>query len=188
MDLPHDPHDFSRGRKFGSEDLQLLLVALLADAPSHGYELIKSLEARSNGFYRPSPGMVYPSLNFLEEIGYARISALGNRKSYSLTEEGRRYLDAQRERVEVMWAKLNFLGKKMNLVRRALAADTGGAGDDGPIENGRRPEFMSAFHELKLLLFDRKQVSAEEQLRIAKVLERAVADIASTAGRDPDDA
>jgi predicted nucleotidyltransferase/DNA-binding PadR family transcriptional regulator len=127
MSLPHDLDDFSRGRKFGAEDLNLMLTALLADAPSHGYELIKMLDTRSNGFYRPSPGMVYPALTYLEEIGYAGISVAGNRKCYTLTDEGRAFLDANRERVEMLWAKLNFLGKKMNLVRRALA-DGGDAG------------------------------------------------------------
>jgi DNA-binding PadR family transcriptional regulator len=185
MSLVHDHHELSRGRKFGSDDLQLLLLALLADAPTHGYELIKLLETRSNGFYRPSPGMVYPSLTYLEEIGYARISAVGNRKSYSLTDEGQAYLAAHRERVEVIWAKLNFLGKKMNLVRNALAAD---AGEDPRLERSRRPEFLSAFHGLRILLFDRKHVSAEEQLRIAGVLERAAAEIAATSDPDRGDA
>ncbi|MCO8648820.1 PadR family transcriptional regulator, partial [Burkholderia multivorans] len=47
-----------RGRQFTSDDLQLLLLALLAEQPSHGYELIKALDTRSSGFYSPSPGMV----------------------------------------------------------------------------------------------------------------------------------
>jgi DNA-binding PadR family transcriptional regulator len=165
---------FSRGRKFSSEDLQLLLIALLADAPRHGYELIKMLETRSNGFYAPSPGMVYPSLTYLEEIGYTSIAVEGNRKSYSLTAEGRAYLEANRERIEMIWAKLNFLAKKMGLVRRALAGE---GADDEPVGRSRRPEFMYAFHELKTRLFEPRHMSAEEQLRIAKVLERAAAEI-----------
>ena len=65
------PESF-RGRKMGSVDLRLVLLTLLAERPSHGYELIKSLEERSGGFYSPSPGMVYPALTWLEEVGYAR--------------------------------------------------------------------------------------------------------------------
>jgi len=175
MSSPPDTHDFSRGRKFGAEDLHLLLTALLADAPSHGYELIKLLETRSNGFYRPSPGMVYPALTSLEEFGYAGISVSGNRKSYTLTDQGRAYLDANRERVEMLWAKLNYLGKKMTLVRRALA-DGDDSGDTAVV---------AAFHQLKSLLADRRHGSAQEQRRIAKVLERAMAEIASDgAGED----
>ena len=62
-----------RGRKLGAGDLQLLLLALLAERPSHGYELIQLLDERSKGYYSPSPGMVYPALTYLEEIGHASV-------------------------------------------------------------------------------------------------------------------
>src|ERR1700722_4068981 len=55
-------HGFGMGRKLASVDLQLLILALLADKPCHGYEIIKALDERSKGFYVPSPGMVYPAL------------------------------------------------------------------------------------------------------------------------------
>jgi DNA-binding PadR family transcriptional regulator len=173
--------DFSRGRKFSSDDLQLLLIALLVDAPRHGYELIKLLEERSNGFYTPSPGMVYPALMYLEEIGYATVLPEGNRKSYSLTAEGRAYLDTNRERVDVIWAKLNFLGKKMGLVRRALAGEEG---DDDRGEANPSHELMEARTKLKRELFASSHASREEQLRIAQVLERAVAEIAGKPDKD----
>ena len=67
------PGGFGPGRKLGSADLQLLLLALLAEKPSHGYELIKALEERSSGYYSPSPGMVYPALTYLEELGHASV-------------------------------------------------------------------------------------------------------------------
>ena len=70
---------FGMGRKLASVDLQLLILGLLADKPHHGYEIIKALDERSKGFYVPSPGMVYPALTFLEEIGHATIEADGNR-------------------------------------------------------------------------------------------------------------
>ena len=69
---------FPRGRRFTSDDLQLLLLALLAERPSHGYELIRALDARSNGFYSPSPGMVYPALTYLEEVGHVTVEVEGN--------------------------------------------------------------------------------------------------------------
>jgi len=173
---------FSRGRKFSSDDLQLLLVALLVDAPRHGYELIRLLEERSNGFYTPSPGMVYPALTYLEEIGYATVLAEGNRKSYSLTVEGRAYLETNRERVDVIWAKLNFLGKKMGLVRRALAAEEG---DDEHEGAHASRELMEARLKLKRQLFASSHASQEEQLRIAQVLERAAAEITAKPDKDP---
>src|SRR3984885_3967400 len=84
---------FGPGRKLGSAHLQLLLLALLAEKPSHGYELIKAVEERSSGYYSPSPGMVYPALTYLEEIGYASVALEGTRKLYTITDEGRAYLD-----------------------------------------------------------------------------------------------
>jgi DNA-binding PadR family transcriptional regulator len=173
--------DFSRGRKFSSDDLQLLLIALLAEAPRHGYELIKLLETRSNGFYTPSPGMIYPALTYLEEIGYTTVAVEGNRKSYSLTAEGRAYVETNRERADVMWAKLNFLGKKMGLVRRALAGED--ADDEG---QGRHPldELLKARMKLKELLHERSHASPDEQRRIAQVLERAVIEITNGAESD----
>jgi hypothetical protein len=66
-------HGFRSGRKLGGDDLQLLILALLAEKPAHGYEIIKALSERSGGFYSPSPGMVYPALTYLEEIDYASV-------------------------------------------------------------------------------------------------------------------
>lgn len=174
--------DFSRGRKFSSDDLQILLVALLADAPRHGYELIRLLETRSNGFYTPSPGMVYPALTYLEEIGYTTVAAEGNRKSYALTAEGRAYVEANRERIDVIWAKLNFFAQRMGTVRRALAGEE--AEEQG---GGKSPlkELMEARLKLQQQLNARGSASAREQLRIAEVLERAAAEIAANADKDP---
>jgi DNA-binding PadR family transcriptional regulator len=177
--------DFSRGRKFSSEDLQLLLIALLVDEPRHGYELIRLLESRSNGFYTPSPGMVYPALTYLEEIGHTTVTAEGNRKRYAITGEGRAYFEANRERINFIWSKLDFFAQKMGMVRRALA------GEDADGEaHGRHPlkALMEARHKLKHLLMSRCQASAAEQLRIAAILECAAADIAAVAQPEPDDA
>ena len=81
---------FRAGRRLASGDLQLVLLALLAERPSHGYELIKALEERSGGFYSPSPGMIYPALTWLEEVGYASVAAEGAKKLYSITATGQR--------------------------------------------------------------------------------------------------
>src|ERR1700678_942479 len=83
---------FGMGRKLGSSDLQLLILKLLAEKPRHGYEIIKELDERSKGFYVPSPGMVYPALTYLEEIGHATVEVDGTRKLYSITDLGREHL------------------------------------------------------------------------------------------------
>src|ERR1700691_3099894 len=111
---------FGPGRKLGSADLQLLLLALLAENPSHGYELIKAIEERSSGYYSPSPGMVYPALTFLEEIGHASVAAEGTRKLYSATETGRKHLADNRAALETLLAQLQQIGRRMQKVRRAM--------------------------------------------------------------------
>src|SRR5438552_2370681 len=66
---------FVAGRKLAAGDLQLLILALLERNPRHGYEIIKALGEYSGGFYAPSPGMVYPALTYLEELGFATVEA-----------------------------------------------------------------------------------------------------------------
>ncbi|MEM5385703.1 PadR family transcriptional regulator [Paraburkholderia phymatum] len=172
-----DGDGFPRGRKFTSDDLQLLLLALIDEQPRHGYELIKALEARSNGFYAPSPGMVYPALTYLEELGYVTVQIEGNRKRYSLADAGREYLAANRERAELMLAKLAHIARKMDSVRRAFAGEPGEAGDDAP--GGWLPELTAARRALKNALLLRDNASPDEQRRIAAILARATAEIES---------
>jgi DNA-binding PadR family transcriptional regulator len=173
---------FPRGRKFTSDDLQLLLLALLDAQPSHGYELIKALEARSNGFYSPSPGMVYPALTYLEELGYVTVQLEGNRKRYELAEPGRKHLADNRERVELMLAKLTHIARKMDSVRRAFAGEE--ALD--PSEGGWLPELIEARRALKHALLRRDNVPAAEQRRIAAILARATAEIEGESGNTSD--
>src|SRR6266513_5321646 len=99
-------HGFRAGRKLGSDDLQLVILALLEEKPRHGYEIIKALEERSGGFYSPSPGMVYPALTYLEELGYAVVEAEGAKKLYSISDEGREYLEQNRGVVDTILAQL----------------------------------------------------------------------------------
>ena len=168
-----DGDGFPRGRKFSSDDLQLLLLSLIDAQPSHGYELIKALETRSNGFYTPSPGMVYPALTYLEELGYVTVQLEGNRRRYELAEAGRDYLAANRERIELMLAKLTHIARKMDSVRRAFAGE-----DPADIsEGGWLPELNEARRTLKHALLRRDNVPAAEQRRIAAILMRAAKEI-----------
>lgn len=168
-----DGDGFPRGRKFSSEDLQLLLLSMIDAQPSHGYELIKALETRSNGFYSPSPGMVYPALTYLEELGYVTVQLEGNRKRYELSEAGREYLNANRDRVELMLAKLTHIARKMDSVRRAFAGEEPADISEG----GWLPELSQARRALKHALLRRDNVPADEQRRIAAILMRAVNEI-----------
>lgn len=172
-----DEGGMPRGRKLSSDDLQLLLLALIAEQPSHGYELIKELEKRSNGFYVPSPGMMYPALACMEDQGRVNIQLEGNRKRYALSEEGRTYLDANRERVDLMFAKLAQAADKMARMRSALAE-----GERDAEGRGWTRELEQARHALRHALHARAGASAEEQERIAAILARAAAEIEAASG------
>src|ERR1700723_3406339 len=101
---------FRTGRKFASADLHLIILALLEDKPRHGYEIIKALEERSGGFYTPSPGMIYPALTLLEEIGHATIEQEGSRKLYRITPEGQSYLASNRVAADAILDALSRIG------------------------------------------------------------------------------
>jgi predicted O-methyltransferase YrrM len=103
-----------RGRKIGSDDLQLLLLLLVEERPRHGYELIKALEQRSSGFYSPSPGMVYPALTYLEELGYLSVNSQAARKHYQLASAGRAYLDQHRAAAQAVMQQLEQFGQHMS--------------------------------------------------------------------------
>lgn len=168
-----DGDNLRRGRKFSAEDLQLLLLSLLDEKPSHGYELIKALETRTGGFYKPSPGVVYPALTFLEDVGYATVDLEGNKKRYQLSEAGRAYLDQNRARLEQMVARLQHVARKMDFMRRAMSGQPQRDVDEG----GWAPELIRARGRLKQMLMMRSGATADEQRRIAAILERAVDEI-----------
>jgi DNA-binding PadR family transcriptional regulator len=80
------------GRFFEQGDLRLVVLKLIADKPSHGYELIKAVEEAAGGAYAPSPGVIYPTLTLLEDLGYIVAQEEGGRKRYAITPEGEAYL------------------------------------------------------------------------------------------------
>lgn len=180
---------FTRGRKFGADELQLMLLALLEEQPRHGYELIKALEARSNGFYSPSPGVIYPALTYLEELDYATVEAHGNRKRYHLAEAGRAHLDAHREQAELLFAALSHAARKMAWMKQAWGGADGpdGAKHDADAEaaSGWLKELVEARHALKRALLRRTDADHAEQRRIAAILLRAAAEIEQPPNRNP---
>ncbi len=94
------------GRMFDSGDLRLVILALVAEKPRHGYEIIKALEERVGGGYSPSPGVVYPTLTLIEDMGYATaVQEQGGRKLYTLTAEGEAFLTTNRAQVDAIFAR-----------------------------------------------------------------------------------
>ena len=103
-------HHFRRGARPGRllehGDLRLLILHLVAERPRHGYEIIKAIEDMAGGAYAPSPGVVYPTLTLLEELGQVAGTAEGSRKSYAITAAGGEALAAQREAVAAILARI----------------------------------------------------------------------------------
>src|ERR1700675_4844495 len=113
-------HDEMRaGRMRAQGDLRLIALSFIAEAPRHGYEIIKLLEEKTADWYSPSPGIVYPTLTYLEEAGYVTASTEGSKKLYTITDEGRAYLQANRELVDVVLDRLAAFGERVNRWRRA---------------------------------------------------------------------
>ncbi len=168
---------FGMGRKLGSTDLQLLILRLLDEKPSHGYEIIKALDEHSNGFYVPSPGMVYPALTYLEELGFATVEAVGARKQYHISAAGKEHLEKNRAAADALFAQFGRVGERMDRVRRALDAEDAGEESGADHEPRGSKELHRARRDLKLALLDKCNSSREEQQRIAEILKRATAQI-----------
>ncbi|TNE36452.1 MAG: PadR family transcriptional regulator [Alphaproteobacteria bacterium] len=95
------------GRLFDYGELRLLLLSMIAEQPRHGYELIKLIEERFGGSYSPSPGVIYPTLSWLDDMGYALIGEekSSGRKSYRITEEGEAFLTANRAAADALFSR-----------------------------------------------------------------------------------
>ena len=176
-------HGFRAGRKLGGDDLQLVILALLEEKPRHGYEIIKALEERSGGFYSPSPGMVYPALTYLEELGYAVVEAEGTKKLYRITDDGRQHLEQRRAFAEAIFAQLRWVGSRMEHVRRAFEGDEAepASTDRSAGERTRHALFGKPLHDarhvLRAALWSKFDADPDEQKRIAEILRRAADEI-----------
>lgn len=149
------------GRFFAHGDLRLVILKLIAEKPRHGYEVIKAIEDSVAGAYSPSPGVIYPTLTLLEELGYVTAEADGAKKLYSITAEGLSFLTANRATVEALEARI---------------AEAGGG------RGGRPQEVMRAMYDLKSALRARMsegRLTAEQLDAISAAIDEATAKIGS---------
>jgi len=101
-----------RERLFDNGELRLVILQLVAEKPSYGYEIIKAIEERLSGGYAPSPGVVYPTLTLLEEEGYATVSsAEGSKKLYTVTEAGTEFLKTNQGILKAIFGRMEQAGK-----------------------------------------------------------------------------
>jgi DNA-binding PadR family transcriptional regulator len=151
------------GRFFDRGDLRYVLLHLISERPRHGYELITAIEEKFGGMYSPSPGVIYPTLTLLEELGYVRPqpdAAGGTKKLYEITEEGRGFLAANRPLVEAILARM-----------AELSAAYGG---------GPAPEIVRAMQNLRVALsirLGRGPLGTDQVRAITGVLDRAAGEI-----------
>ncbi len=164
MPFPGQRGRFGRGggvgRMFSAGDLRLVLLALIAEQPRHGYELIKEIEAQFGGNYAPSPGSVYPTLTLLEELGQIATKASdGSKRLFEITGDGRKHLAENQ-------AIVDAVRKRMAIAARAMS--------------GHRPPeaIFEAMQVLKTaLLFHSRGWSEDEVARVQKLIEQAASDI-----------
>ncbi|RVU16346.1 PadR family transcriptional regulator [Methylobacterium oryzihabitans] len=115
----HDDHRGGRhgarrgGRMFDYGELRLLVLAMTAEQPRHGYELMRAIEERMGGSYSPSPGVIYPTLSWLEDMGYAVVDTEeSGRKRYRIMPEGEAFLAANRAAVDELLARVGTGGRR----------------------------------------------------------------------------
>ena len=155
---------FGLGRFFAHGDLRLVILHLIAEKPRHGYEIIKAIEEQVAGAYSPSPGVIYPTLTLLEELGHVTVSAGdGAKKLHAITAEGRAFLDANRPAVNALLARM---------------AEASRAHGGGPA-----PQVVRAMENLKLALrmrLSRGPLSEEQANAVAAALDAAATGVERT--------
>lgn len=135
---------FGRGPKVGRGDVRIAILALLAEEPMHGYQVIQELSKRSGGVWRPSPGSIYPTLQQLEDEGLVQATESEGRRVFHLTDAGRAEVDKRGPEGGVPWDSFGDGAGDSLLELRNLAFGVAGAvmqvaqtGTDGQIERAK---------------------------------------------------
>jgi DNA-binding PadR family transcriptional regulator len=165
-----DGGDFMRaGRLLAQGDLRLIALALIAEQPRHGYDIIKQLEEKTSGWYSPSPGIVYPTLTYLEEVGHLTSQAEGARTLYAITDEGRAYLKENREVIDAVMSRLAYIGKKAKHMRQRFGEEE---------DQHRSPPLVrAALDNLRDVAAKRLQDDPRSEARIVEILARAAGEM-----------
>jgi DNA-binding PadR family transcriptional regulator len=146
---------------FEQGHLRLLVLSLLQAQPRHGYEIIKAIEELAGGDYSPSPGVIYPTLTLLDETGLATVTQeQGGKKQYGVTDEGTRLIEAERDTLERIRARLSAAGSVAHARRT-------------PELHRAMQNFKTALH----LRLGRGELTPEVTRRIAEAIDRAAVDI-----------
>src|ERR1700730_16786895 len=159
--------DFMRARRMLAQgDLQLIALALIAEQPRHGYEIIKVLEEKTSDWYSPSPGIVYPTLTYLEEVGYVTSQSEGAKRLYTITQEGRAHLEANRDPADALLDRLGTIGERVSRWRRM-------SGRDGDDRRAVPPLVEAALSNLREAAVTQIDAHAQAEARVVEILARA---------------
>jgi DNA-binding PadR family transcriptional regulator len=165
-----NPDDMRAGRMLAQGDLRLVALALIAVAPRHGYEIIKLVEEKTADWYSPSPGIVYPTLTYLEEAGYVTASTEGSKKLYTITDEGRAYLGTQGDLVKVVLDRLAAIGERVSRWRRESRGDR----DD---RRNLPPLIEATFDHLRETVAKRIENDPDAESRLVEILARTATEL-----------
>jgi DNA-binding PadR family transcriptional regulator len=169
-----DGDDMMRAKRMLAQgDLQLIALALIAEQPRHGYEIIKLLEEKTEGWYAPSPGMVYPTLTYLEEAGHVTAQTEGAKKLYTITTEGRAYLDQNRAFVDALLDRLTVIGERAARMRRRFDDEERNAHDDESLPRSVK----GGFEDLREVVRDLLKRDREAKAQIIDVIDRATSEL-----------
>jgi len=163
------------GRMLAQGDLRLIALALIAEQPRHGYEIIKLLEDKTAGWYSPSPGIVYPTLTYLEEVGYLTAQPEGAKRLYTITPEGRAHLEENRDFVDAVLERLEAMGERVTRMRRRAESE-----EDERRGPGVSPLVRAAIDNLREVAAKRLEDDAEAEAKIVEVLARAASELRRT--------
>jgi DNA-binding PadR family transcriptional regulator len=150
-----------RGKRFEGEELRLIVLGLLAQESQHGYQLIRAIGEKSGGAYQPSPGVLYPLLAMLADMGLvAEAESAGSRRSFALTDTGKAEATEKSAQIEALFARL------------AAMADASGKPDAAPVRR--------AVHNLRSAIVERleREIASPEHSRdlafeIARIIDEA---------------
>ena len=163
--------DIRAGRMLAQGDLRLIALALIAEQPRHGYEIIKVLEEKTEGWYSPSPGIVYPTLTYLEEAGYVTAQAEGAKKLYAITDEGKAHLDANRAFVDAVLERLKAAGERFGTMQRRAE------GEDDERRGPRSKLVRAAMENLRDVVIERLRNDPDAEMKLVEVLARAAQEL-----------
>lgn len=176
---------FRVGKMLADGDLRVVVLALLNEGPRHGYDIIKAMEERSHGVYSPSPGVVYPTLTYLEEVGYVSATAEGNKKVYAISDAGKAHLAENRELADMVLEGLDRFGRKMAQAKAWWDGEKQGRKERDRDIPGVVNEVNEARRELKSAIAEALQEASEGvQQRIAQAMRDAAAAIRKATKND----